>query len=71
MVEGAFNKAGKYVRSEPERQTLQAAAGVGGSDPMLAMLYDVLRNIAESNSVTAKNTAYRPLTAQAPSVGKH
>ena len=55
QADAAFMKAEKYVRTEPERQTLQAAAG-GGSDPMLQMLYDVLKNIAESSKEAAANS---------------
>lgn len=71
QADAAFMKAEKYVRTEPERQTLQAAAGGGGSDPILQMVYDVLKNIAESNNVTAKNTAYQPIVARALPVGNH
>jgi hypothetical protein len=68
MVEGAFNKAGKYVRSEPERQVLQQAAG-SGSDPTMQMLLEVMKAIAGHTESTSKNTAYQPPGARAPRIG--
>jgi hypothetical protein len=54
QADAAFMKADKYVRTEPERQVLQQATGV--CDPVLQMVYDVLKDIAAHSKETAANS---------------
>lgn len=58
MVDGAFDKSGKYVRTESDRHVLQQAT----PDPTAQMVLDVLRLIAGHSEATATNTKGKPAT---------